>query len=71
MITLLTKIEAKYVLVVILGCAWLLLSCIIFVTSFFKDGDKQEFSLTFPNIIYLIITIITIVSFCVISISNW
>ncbi len=70
MITLLTKIEFKYALIVIFGCAWLLLTCMIFIISYFKDDDKQQFSLTFPNIIYLALTIITIILFLTVSITN-
>lgn len=70
MITLLTKVTFEYALIVIFGCAWLLLTCMIFIVSFFKDEEKQKFRLTFPNIIYLALTIITIVLFLIVSVTN-
>lgn len=55
MITILNNTEPKYSLAIILGCAWLLLSSIIFVGQFFKSEKIKAL----PTIIYIILTIVT------------
>lgn len=62
MVTVLLNASPQYSLAIILGCAWLLLSSIIFISSYFKSNEKKENS-KLPFIIYIGLTIATILAF--------
>lgn len=64
MITVLLNTSPEYSLAIVLGCAWLLLSSIIFISSYFKSNEKKENSVL-PLIIYIGITILTILAFSI------
>lgn len=61
MVTVLLNATPRYSLVIVLGCAWLLLSAILFVGSYFKSDDnpKNKMAIT----VYIILSIITFFSF--------
>lgn len=69
MITLLSKVKTRYALVIVLASSWLLLTCTIFVGSYFKKekSSKESFKLTFPIIIYIILTVVTMITFSLVS----
>lgn len=62
MVTVLLNSSPEYSLAIILGCAWLLLTSIIFISSYFKTNKKTE-SGVLPIIIYVVLTILTVLSF--------
>ena len=70
MIALLTETKAKYALLIVLASSWLLLTCIIFVGSYFKRDDSIKSRITFPMIVYCILTLITFITFCSVSYSD-
>lgn len=62
MVTVLLNTSPEYSLAIILGCAWILLSSIIFISSYFKSNEKKENN-KLPFIIYIGLTIVTILAF--------
>lgn len=62
MVTVLLNTSPQYSLAIILGCAWLLLSSIIFISSYFKTNEKKENNIL-PFIIYIGLTVVTILAF--------
>lgn len=63
MIEVLAKIETKYSLAIVLGSAWILLTTIIFIGSYFKRDNKVEKVKIFPIVVYIILTVLTLVAF--------
>lgn len=65
MVAVLQKVSPKYSLAVVLGCAWLLLSSILFVGEYFKTENQKNMNkkISRPMIIYIILSIITLLSF--------
>lgn len=62
MVTVLLNTSPQYSLAIILGCAWLLLSSIIFIGSYFRTNVTKEAG-SLPFKIYIILTIATILAF--------
>lgn len=62
MVTVLLNTSPEYSLAIILGCTWLLLSSIIFISSYFKTKENKENN-KLPFIIYIVLTIVTILAF--------
>lgn len=67
MVTVLLNSSPKYSLAIILGCAWLLLTSIIFISSYFKTNTKKEDitkdGITPPIAIYILLTLVTMLAF--------
>ncbi len=61
MVTVLLDASPRYSLVIVLGCAWLLLSAILFVGSYFKSDSNPKNKLAVT--VYVILSIITFFSF--------
>ena len=62
MVTVLLNSSSEYSLAIILGCAWLLLTSIIFISSYFKANTKKE-NVKLPLVIYVVLTMVTILAF--------
>lgn len=63
MVTVLLNASPKYSLAIILGCAWLLLSSIIFVGAYFKNDNQKSTNNKTAMIIYIVLSIITLIAF--------
>ena len=65
MVTVLLNSSPKYSLAIILGCAWLLLTSIIFISSYFKTKkeDITKGGITPPIAIYILLTLVTMLAF--------
>lgn len=67
MVTVLLNSSPEYSLAIILGCAWLLLTSIIFISSYFKTNTKKEDitkgGITPPIAIYILLTLVTMLAF--------
>lgn len=61
MVTILTKVSSQYSITIVLVCAWLLLSSIIFISNFFKNPLLKGND-NFTRITYCAISIITLAS---------
>ncbi len=63
MVTVLLNTTPQYSITIILGCAWLLLSAILFIGPYFKREDKDNENMKFAKNVYIILTIVTLISF--------
>lgn len=61
MITVLLNASPKYAIAIILGCAWLLLSSILFIGIYFKNDNSNNSKMTIG--IYITLSIITLLTF--------
>lgn len=62
MVSILVNEKTSYALAIVIGCAWLLLSSIIFISEYYKSPDNKTKN-KFATIIYIILTIAMIVTF--------
>lgn len=62
MVAILLNASPKYSLAIVLCCAWLLLSAILFVSSYFKSNTNQNNKLAIS--VYVILSIVALISFC-------
>lgn len=62
MVAVLLNASPKYSLAIVLCCAWLLLSVILFVSSYFKSDTNKNNKLAIR--VYVILSIVTLISFC-------
>lgn len=61
MVTVLSNASGIYALSIVVGCAWILLTSILFIGAYFKDENKK-----IPKVVkvtYIIITILAIIFF--------
>lgn len=62
MVTVLLNTNPKYSVIIVLVCAWLLLSSIIFLGSYFKSNKSIKEGNSLAMIIYIILTVLTLVA---------
>ena len=62
MVAILLNASPKYSLAIVLCCAWLLLSAILFVSTYFKSNTNQNNKLAIS--VYVILSIVALFSFC-------
>lgn len=70
MITVLLKAEPEHAILIILICAWLLLSSIIFISAYFKKKSEETENIKFAKTIYITLSIVTLVAVMIFSLTN-
>ena len=61
MVAVLVNTKPEYSITIVLVCAWLLLSSILFISEYYKNPEKET-RFTFGKKIYIILSLVTLIS---------
>ncbi len=70
MVTVLLKAEPEHAILIVLICAWLLLSSIIFISTYFKKESEETENLKFAKKVYTILSIVTLIAVIIFMYTN-